>query len=104
MYPFALLLRPWGVQLFTPLVPEVIMKRNESNTDRLVRVGLAAAVVALALWLGATTFLGIALLTVAAVLLVTAAVGFCPLYALAGVSTCPVPTTSEHGQRVGRSH
>lgn len=79
------------------------MKRNESNTDRLVRVGLAAAVGVLAFWLGATTFLGIALLTVAAVLLVTAAVGFCPLYALAGVSTCPVPAKGERGQWVSRS-
>ena len=33
---------------------------------------------------------GIILLVVAGVMAVTAAVGFCPLYALFGFSTCPV--------------
>lgn len=67
------------------------MTRNESNPDRLVRAALAVVLAALALSTGAGTTAGIALLAVAAVLLVTAAVGFCPLYALLGISTRPKP-------------
>jgi hypothetical protein len=39
---------------------------------------------------GFGTVAGIVLLVVAGVMVVTAAVGFCPLYAVFGVSTCPV--------------
>lgn len=67
------------------------MTRNESNLDRLVRAALAVVLAALALWTGAGTATGIALLAVAAVLAVTAAAGFCPLYALLGISTHPKP-------------
>jgi hypothetical protein len=65
------------------------MQRNEGTIDRLVRAGIAAVAVAAALGLGVGTVGGIVLLVVAAVMLVTAAVGFCPLYAILGVSTCP---------------
>lgn len=67
------------------------MTINESRTDRVVRVALAVAAVLAALAVGAGSVLGIVLLAVAAVLLVTAAVGFCPLYRVFGLSTCPVP-------------
>lgn len=67
------------------------MTRNESNLDRLVRAALAVVLAALALWTGAGTVTGIVLLAVAAVLVVTAAAGFCPLYALLGISTQPKP-------------
>jgi hypothetical protein len=58
--------------------------------DRIVRVvaGVVAVVVALAV--GPTSVVGIVLFVVAAILLVTAAVGFCPLYRLLGISTCDV--------------
>ncbi len=66
------------------------MRRNEGNVDRGIRllVGVVAAGVALAV--GPTSVLGIVLLVVAAIMVVTAAVGVCPLYSLFGVSTCPV--------------
>jgi hypothetical protein len=62
------------------------MKLNESNVDRLIRA--VAGVILLVLGLGV---LGGAVAVVADVLgvvmLATAAIGFCPLYALANFST-----------------
>jgi hypothetical protein len=66
------------------------MKLNESNTDRIIRVGLALVFFVLAFTLkGALVWL-MGLLGV--VMLVTATVGFCPIYALFGISTCSVKT------------
>lgn len=67
------------------------MKRNESNLDRVIRVVIAAAAVGGAVLVGIGSVLGLLLLVVAAVMLVTAAVGWCPLYSLVGISSCPVP-------------
>jgi len=61
------------------------MKLNEAIWDRMVRIVLGAGLLAL-VFLGPQTpwgFLGV-------VPLVTGLVGFCPLYRLLGVSTCPV--------------
>ena len=68
------------------------MNRNVGTPDRGIRVVLAAGAVVVALVVGVPSGLGIGLLVLAAVLLGTAAVGFCPLYRLLGLSTCPVPT------------
>ena len=57
------------------------MKRNMSNTDRIVRV-LIAALFAYLYYGGLVTGgLGIVLLVLAGVLTLTAVVAFCPLYA-----------------------
>ena len=66
------------------------MKTNEGTTDRIIRavVGIAALLGAFALGQGTLGF--VLLIVVGAVLLVTAAVGFCPLYRVFGISTCPV--------------
>ncbi|MEP0806638.1 MAG: DUF2892 domain-containing protein [Chloroflexota bacterium] len=57
------------------------MKRNMSNTDRIVRT-IVAALFAYLYFSGAVTgAFGIVLLVVAAVFLLTAIVAFCPLYA-----------------------
>ncbi len=63
------------------------MKKNEGTTDRVIRAvaGILGLAVAAALG-GGWWILG----AVGAVLLVTAATGFCGLYTLLGVSTCPV--------------
>ena len=66
------------------------MNRNVGTVDRALRTVLALVAVAVALSLGVSSAPGIALVVVAAVLLVTAAVGFCPLYRLLGVDTCRV--------------
>lgn len=66
------------------------MTKNEGPADRAIRVVIAAASVAGAVVAGPTTILGIVLFVVAGVMLVTAAVGFCPLYHLFGMTTRPV--------------
>lgn len=66
------------------------MKLNEGMTDRIIRVVLGTLL--LALWLFGFTqgSLAIILAIIGAVLLVTAAIGFCPLYSLFGIKTCAV--------------
>ncbi|WP_314930249.1 DUF2892 domain-containing protein [Corynebacterium argentoratense] len=62
------------------------MKKNENNTDRIVR-----GVVAVAGAIGAVLtsgVLSIILWVVAAIMAVTAVAGFCPLYTLFGINTC----------------
>lgn len=64
------------------------MKTNESSTDRLIRIVLAVVFVVLAVKF--TGALSVVMWVLAAVMAVTAAVGFCPLYRLFGISTCKV--------------
>ena len=63
------------------------MTHNVGTVDRAVRTVLGLAAVVWAFSIGVASGLGITLVVVAAVLLVTAAVGFCPLYRLLGIST-----------------
>jgi uncharacterized membrane protein len=58
------------------------MKKNESGLDRVIRViaGIALLVLFFANIISGT--LGIVLAVIGGVLIVTGAVGFCPLYAL----------------------
>lgn len=63
------------------------MSSNISGADRIIRLVIAVAAVIGALAVGASSVLGIILFVVAAIMLVTAAVGFCPLYRLFGLST-----------------
>jgi hypothetical protein len=60
------------------------MKRNESNLDRIIRVVLAVVIAAAGLYF--QSWLGL----LAIVPLATAFIGFCPVYALFGINTCPV--------------
>lgn len=63
------------------------MKVNESNTDRIIRAvaGVVLAVLYFANVVSGT--FGIILLVVGAILLLTAATGFCPLYMLFKINT-----------------
>jgi hypothetical protein len=67
------------------------MTTNESSIDRIIRViiGVAALVAAFAVGIGSVG--GIILAVVGVVMFVTAAVGFCPIYRVFGMSTCKVP-------------
>lgn len=65
--------------------------RNESSLDRIVRIVIAVVAFGLAFFGGLTGIAQIAALVVGAIMLVTAAVGFCPLYRVFGISTCAVP-------------
>ncbi len=64
------------------------MKTNESSLDRIARVVIAVAAAIAALAAGGA--LGIALWVVAAIMVVTAASGFCPLYRVFGINTCKI--------------
>lgn len=63
------------------------MTVNESPLDRILRTVLAVAALVVAFATGAGSVLGIVLIALSAILLVTAAVGFCPLYRVLGLST-----------------
>jgi Protein of unknown function (DUF2892) len=64
---------------------------NVGKTDRVVRL-ILATVLAVAWALGAVqSWLGVVFLLVAAVLLLTAVIGMCPLYSLFGINTTRTP-------------
>jgi len=62
------------------------MKHNLSSIDRGIRAVLGVALVAGGVVVGGVT--GIVLYVLAAVMIGTAVVGFCPLYKLLGIDTC----------------
>ncbi len=67
------------------------MTRNMGRWDRLIRAFLVAPLlIVAAVAVGVGSILGIVLLVLAGVMLATSAVGYCPLYRLVGLSTCPV--------------
>jgi hypothetical protein len=59
---------------------------NEGTLDRFIRVVIGIALLTLTV-AGPKSMLGL----VGIVPLVTGLVGFCPLYRLVGLSTCPMP-------------
>jgi Protein of unknown function (DUF2892) len=64
---------------------DTLMKNNEAGWDRGARVVLGLGLLSLTV-VGPQSLLGL----VGLVPLATGLVGFCPLYRLFGVSTCPV--------------
>lgn len=66
------------------------MKTNEGTPDRLLRGGAALALAAMVAAVPMAPGLYYSLIGVAAILGLTALVGFCPLYALLGINTRPV--------------
>ena len=83
---------------------EMNMAQNMGTTDRAVRVTVAVAASLVAGGAGFGTAAGIVLLAIAAVLLVTGASGFCPLYLPFHLSTRRHGTarTWGHGQRTSQ--
>ena len=66
------------------------MKKNMGTADRIIRI-ILAAVVGFLYYNGTITgTLGIVLLVLAGVFVLTSLIGFCPLYKLVGLNTCPV--------------
>jgi cadmium resistance protein CadD (predicted permease) len=59
------------------------MTRNEGTLDRVLRIALGIALLAL-VWVGPRSMLGL----LGLIPLATGVFGFCPLYSLLGVSTC----------------
>lgn len=65
------------------------MKPNMGIVDRIVRV-LLAAVLSYLYFSGIVTgTLGLVLVVLGGVFVLTSLVGFCPLYTLVGINTCP---------------
>lgn len=75
------------------------MKRNEGPWDRVIRLVIGIGALIGAIVVGLSTLAGILLLVVAAILVVTAAVGICPLYAIFGLRTSGSPAREQ--RRVG---
>ena len=59
------------------------------NTDRMLRLIVAAIFTILFFTNAIAGIFGIILLVVAGVFVVTSVVSFCPLYTLVGLNTCP---------------
>jgi hypothetical protein len=64
------------------------MKKNMGSPDRIIRIIIAAVFLFLYFTSTVSGILGTILLVLAIVFLLTSAVGFCPLYAPFGLSTC----------------
>jgi Protein of unknown function (DUF2892) len=66
------------------------MKSNVGGIDRILRILVGIALIALTLTgaIGVWGWIGV-------VPLATAALGFCPLYTVLGLSTCPVNTAKK---------
>lgn len=70
------------------------MRKNSGTADRLIRLIIAAAIAVLYFTNVLTGTLAIVLLVVAGVFVLTSIIGFCPLYVLFGINTCPGRTES----------
>ncbi|GCC51542.1 DUF2892 domain-containing protein [Chryseotalea sanaruensis] len=66
------------------------MKTNVGNIDKVIRISLAVVFAVLYFTNTVSGTAGYVVLGLAVVFLVTSLVGFCPLYALVGLNTCPV--------------
>jgi hypothetical protein len=64
------------------------MKKNMGSVDRMIRLILALVIVILFLSNIIMGTLAIVLMVIAAILVLTSLISFCPLYALFGVNTC----------------
>ncbi len=66
------------------------MKKNVGRTDKIIRLVIAVALIALFFTGKISGSLGIVGLVVAGVFALTAIVGTCPIYSILGARTCPV--------------
>jgi hypothetical protein len=64
------------------------MKKNMGGLDKFIRIALALVAGFLVYFEMVGDSLSFVLLAVAAVLLITSLVGFCPLYGLLGLNSC----------------
>lgn len=70
------------------------MKKNMGNTDRLIRLMLGVVFGILYFNNMVAAPWGLILLVIGIVFFVTGLVGFCPIYRLVGITTCPIKKTS----------
>lgn len=68
------------------------MTCNVGGVERPIRIGAGILAISIGLFAGlSSTIVGV-LLAVGAILLLTGAVGFCPLFTLFGINTCSSPS------------
>jgi hypothetical protein len=65
------------------------LQRNTGNPDRAIRLVIAGLLAVAAIAGVVTAPLSYLALAIAGIMLVTGATGFCPIYAILRVSTCP---------------
>lgn len=65
------------------------LRTNEGPIDRIARIAIGLTLLAIAVLGLVASPLALLAGAVGAILLVTGATGFCPLYAVFGISTCP---------------
>lgn len=65
------------------------MTTNMGSTDKIIRILIAVVIAALYFTNTITGTLGIVLMVLAVIFLLTSLVGFCPIYKIFGISTCP---------------
>ena len=71
------------------------MTKNEGTLDRAIRGGIAVTALGMGLAVGGVfNPIGIVLFGVAGMASWTAISGYCPLYSVLGISTCPLPQQS----------
>ncbi|MBO3700609.1 DUF2892 domain-containing protein [Roseivirga sp. E12] len=66
------------------------MKKNMGSIDRIIRLVVVAALVALYATGTVTSLWGTIALVAAGIFTLTSLTGFCPIYAMIGVKTCRV--------------
>lgn len=66
------------------------MKKNMGSADKIIRIILAVVLAILSYTGVVSGTLGIVAMVLAAVFVLTSVISFCPLYAIFGMSTCPV--------------
>lgn len=66
------------------------MKKNMGNADRMIRMIVVLALVALYFTETLTGIWGLVALVAAGIFTLTSVVSFCPIYALFGAKTCKV--------------
>jgi hypothetical protein len=67
------------------------MKQNVGSTDKIIRIVAAVLFAALYFTGTVTGTVGMVLLVLGGIFLATSLISFCPIYAILGMSTCPVP-------------
>jgi hypothetical protein len=66
------------------------MKKNVGNTDRIIRLMIAALFIVLYFTGTVSGTLGLVLMIAAVIFAATSLISFCPMYALFGMNTCSV--------------
>ncbi len=68
------------------------MTCNVGGIERPIRIGAGLLAIGVGLFAGLSSTIAGTFLVIGAILLLTGAVGFCPLFTLLGINTCPPPS------------